>query len=69
MYETGVTRDNGFGHLEENSNGIDEDFPDFRSTVETITGPAIHDLDVFMMSHPKWKFVEVSLFCDLILYC
>ena len=69
MYETGVTHDNGFADLEENSNGIDEDFPDFKSTVETITGPAIVDLDLFMMSHPKWKLVEVSSFCDLSLYC
>ena len=60
MNSTGVTCDNGFGHMEKNGNRTDEDIPDFRSSVETITGPAIQDLDVFMMSHPKWKFAEVS---------
>ena len=68
MYDTGVTHEKGVAELEENRNGIDEDFPDFKSAVENITGPAIVDSDLFMMSHPKWKLVEVSSFYDLSLY-
>ena len=65
MCDTGVTDEKGVGPLEENRNGIDEDLPDFKSAVDNITGPPIVDSDLFMMSHPKWKLVEVSSFYDL----
>ena len=68
MYDTGVTHEKGVGQLEENRNGIDEDFPDVKFAVDNITGPVIVDSDLFMMSHPKWKLVEVSLFYDLSWY-
>ena len=65
MPESGVEDKKAVEECKQNGNVMDDDFPDFKSAVDNITGPAIVDSDLFMMSHPKWKFVEVSCFYNL----